>query len=105
MDKETINDVIAFLKQCLHKNGVQVDGIALFGSALHGNMDTESDIDLIIISSDFTDLDIFERARLTMQSETETLKKFLIPMDIINLSPEEYEHSNARLFYQSKIVA
>ena len=105
MDKETINEIIEFLKQALLKNGIHVGGIALFGSALHGNMDLESDIDLIIISSDFTDLDIFERARLTMKSETETLKKYKIPMDILNLSPEEYTNSNARLFYQSKVVA
>jgi uncharacterized protein len=105
MDQETIKEVIVFLKQCLLKNGIQVDAIALFGSALHGDMNKESDIDLIIISSGFSNLDIFERARLTMKSETETMKKFKIPMDILNLSPEEYEHSNARLFYQSKIVA
>jgi predicted nucleotidyltransferase len=105
MDQETIKEVIVFLKQCLLKNGIQVDAIALFGSALHGDMNKESDIDLIIISSGFSNLDIFERARLTMKSETETLRKFKIPMDILNLSPEEYEHSNARLFYQSKIVA
>ena len=105
MDQETIKEVIVFLKQCLVKNGIQVDAIALFGSALHGDMNKESDIDLIIISSGFSNLDIFERARLTMKSETETLRKFKIPMDILNLSPEEYEHSNAKLFYQSKIVA
>ena len=105
MDQETIKEVIVFLKQCLLKNGIQVDAIALFGSALHGDMNKDSDIDLIIISSGFSNLDIFERARLTMKSETETLRKFKIPMDILNLTPEEYEHSNARLFYQSKIVA
>jgi uncharacterized protein len=105
MDQETIKEVIVFLKQCLVKNGIQVDAIALFGSALHGDMNKESDIDLIIISSGFSNLDIFDRARLTMKSETETLRKFKIPMDILNLTPEEYEHSNARLFYQSKIVA
>jgi len=33
------------------------------------------------------------------------LKKYKIPMDILNLSPEEYANSNARLFYQSKVVA
>jgi predicted nucleotidyltransferase len=72
---------------------------------LNGNMDKNSDIDLIIISSDFNNLDLFERAKLTMKSETETLRKYKISMDIINLSPDEYEESNLRLFYNSKIVA
>lgn len=105
MDKATINELIDFLKQSLIKSGIHVDSIALFGSALTGKMDKDSDIDLIIISSDFINLDVFERAKLTMKPETETLRKFKIPMDIINLSPDEFNDSNLKLFYQTKIVA
>ena len=105
MDKAAIDEVIDFLKQSLIKYGIRVDSIALFGSALKGFIDKDSDIDLIIISSDFKNLDLFERAKLTMKPETDTLKKFKIPLDIINLSPEEYNESNMRFFYQSKIVA
>jgi uncharacterized protein len=105
MDKATIDEVIIFLKQALIKYGIHVDSIALFGSALTGNMDKDSDIDLIIISSDFRNLDLFERAKMTMKPEIETLRKYKIPMDIINLSPEEYDESNLRIFYHSKIVA
>jgi uncharacterized protein len=105
MDKATIEEVIAFLKQALIQDGIHVDSIALFGSALSGNMDKDSDIDLIIISSDFRNLDLFERAKRTMKPEMETLSKFKIPMDIINLYPEEYNESNLRIFYQTKIVA
>ncbi len=105
MDKAAIDEVIDFLKQSLIKYGINVDSIALFGSALTGNMDKDSDIDLIIISSDFINLDLFERAKMTMKPETETLRKFKIPMDIINLSPDEYNDSNVKIFYQTKIVA
>lgn len=105
MDKATIDEVIIFLKQSLIQYGIHVDSIALFGSALTGNMNKDSDIDLIIISSDFRNLDLFERAKMTMKPETDTLKKFKIPMDIINLSPEEYNESNIKIFYKTKIVA
>ena len=105
MDQTTIDELISFLKKALIQYGVHVDSIALFGSALTGNMNKDSDIDLIIISSDFINLDLFERAKMTMKPETETLKKFKIPMDIINLSPDEYSNSNLKLFYQTKIVA
>jgi predicted nucleotidyltransferase len=105
MDKDAISELIAFLKESLIKHGIHVDSIALFGSALSGKMDSDSDIDLIIISSNFINLDIFERAKLTMKSETDTLRKFRIPMDIINLSPEEYKESNLKVFYHTKIVA
>lgn len=105
MDKTTIDEVIVFLKQSLVQYGIHVDSIALFGSALTGNMDKDSDIDLIIISSDFINLDLFERAKMTMKPERETLKKFKIPMDIINMSPDEFNKSNLKIFYQTKIVA
>lgn len=105
MDKATIIEIIDFLKQSLIRYGIRVDSIALFGSALSGNMDKDSDIDLIIISSDFENLDLFQRAELTMKPETETLRKFRIPMDIINLSPDEYNESNLMVFYQTRIMA
>jgi predicted nucleotidyltransferase len=105
MDKAAITEVIDYLKHSLIKKGIRVNSIALFGSALTGNMDKDSDIDLIIISPDFRNLDLFERAKMTMKPETDTLRKFKIPMDVINLSPEEYDESNIRVFYQSKIVA
>ena len=105
MDKATIDEVIGFLKQSLIKSGIHVDSIVLFGSALTDKLDVDSDIDLIIISSDFINLDLFERVKLTMKPETETLRKFKIPMDIINLSPEEFNDSNLKRFYQTKIVA
>ena len=78
MDKAAIDEVIDFLKQSLIKCGIHVDSIALFGSALTGNMDKDNDIDLIIISSDFINLDLFERAKMTMKPET--LRKFKIIM-------------------------
>ncbi len=82
-----------------------MDALALFGSALSGNMDKDSDIDMIIISPAFENLDFFERAKITMKPETETMKKFKVPMYIINLTPAEFEASDFRRFYQTEIVA
>ncbi len=104
MDKTTINEVIVFLKQSLIDSGIKVESIILFGSAQSGNIDVDSDIDLIIISPDFRNLDVFERARLTMRPEIDTMRKFKVPMDIINLSPEEYQKSNMK-YFQSRVVA
>jgi len=105
MDEATINELIDFLKQSLIKTGIHVDSIALFGYALTGKMDKDSDIDLIIISSDFINIDLFERAKMTMKPETETIRKFKIPMDILNLSSDEYNDSNLKMYYQTQIVA
>jgi uncharacterized protein len=105
MDQTTIEDLIKFLKESLIQQGINVDSIALFGSALRGEIKEGSDIDLIIISPDFMEKDIFERSQMTMKAEIKLQKKFGIPIDILNLTPEEYSESQIKRFYQSKIVA
>jgi uncharacterized protein len=105
MDKATINEIIQFLKDLLIKSGLNLDSIALFGSALTDEMHDDSDIDLIIISEDFRNKDIFERSQMTMNPEVATLQKYKVSMDIINLSPEEYNESKIKMYYHSKIVA
>jgi predicted nucleotidyltransferase len=104
MDKATINSLIVFFKQSLKANGMQDYRIALFGSALSGNMHKDSDIDMIIISKSFAGKDIFERAKMTTQPERDTIRKFKIPLDILTMSPVEYEYSQTA-FFKSKIVA
>jgi predicted nucleotidyltransferase len=44
MDKAKINEIIQYLKECLIKDGLKLDSIALFGSALNGDMHEDSDI-------------------------------------------------------------
>ena len=105
MDKTTIKEIILYLKDLLIKNGINVDSIALFGSGLTDEMKEDSDIDIIIISIDFKNKDIFERSQMTMKPEIATLKKYKISMNVINLSPEEYNESKVKRYYQSKIVA
>lgn len=105
MDKATIIEIIQYLREQLINNGLTVDSIALFGSALTNEMHEDSDLDLLIISSDFRNKDLFERCNMTMKPEINTLKKFKVSMDVINLSPEEYDDSRIKMYYQSKIVA
>lgn len=105
MDQATINKIVKFLKESMVQSGIRIDSIALFGSALSGEMSEDSDIDLIIISADFRDKDIFERSKLTMDPEIRTIKKFKVPMDILNMSPEEYSEMKLKRLYPSKIVS
>ncbi len=105
MDQTTINEIVHHLKESLTKSGITVDSIALFGSALSGNMHDDSDIDIIVVSSDFKGKDIFERSKLSMHPELKTFKKFKVPMDILNMSPEEYKQMNIRMMFQTKVVA
>lgn len=105
MDQATVNTIIRFLDSCLKEEGLQKTSIAVFGSALSNTMGPDSDIDLIIISPDFTGKTIQARGKMTMVSELKTLRKFMIPMDVLNLTPEEYHSMVKRNMFPSKIIA
>ena len=91
MYKNNIEKAIKFLEQCLKENGLNISKIILFGSQATETTDN-SDVDILIISDDFKNKDIFERARLTKDAEIKTIRKFMVPLDIITLTSEEFEN-------------
>jgi predicted nucleotidyltransferase len=93
MAKRKVIEAIKFLESSLIDSGLNVSKIILFGSQAKGSQTKESDVDLIIISDDFKGKNIFERAEITKGAEINTIKKFLIPFDIITLTSEEFENS------------
>jgi uncharacterized protein len=93
MVKRKIRAAVEFLDRCLRQAGVTPSKIILFGSQAKGKATKESDIDVVIISEDFRNKDILERAAMTKDAEIRTLKKFMIPLDILTLTPEENETS------------
>lgn len=91
MVKGTVIEAVKYFEMCLRKGGVNISKIVLFGSRVKGRATEESDIDIAVVSKDFEDKDIFVRARLTKEAEVMTIKKFMIPLDIITMTPEEFE--------------
>ncbi len=91
MVKSKVVDAIGFFERCLKEKGVKITKIILFGSQVGGKTTKESDVDIMIISDDFQGKNIFERARLTKEAEIMTLKKFMMPLDIVTLTSEEFE--------------
>jgi len=91
MDEVAIAEVIDFLKRRLAEDGVHVERLVLFGSRARGRADAESDIDLAVVSSDFRGKDIFERVELTRVAEMDTIFKFHVPLDLILMTPEEFQ--------------
>jgi uncharacterized protein len=98
------NQVIDFLKLSLIESGLDVKAIAIFGSHLKSKATDDSDIDLIIISDDFKNRDPFERAKMTMDAEIKTLKKFVIPLDVLNMTNSEYQKALKSKRFDAVIV-
>lgn len=96
MVKRKVVDVIEFLRKCLNATGLNISKIILFGSQSQKNAATmESDIDIAIVSEDFRDKGIFERAKLTKEAEIRTIRKFMVPLDIVTLTSEEFENKSS----------
>ena len=95
MDKVKVIEAIKFLEECLIEGGVRISKIILFGSQTKGIAAEESDIDIVIISQDFRGKDIFQRASLTKEAEIKATKRFMLPLDIITLTPEEWAEGNS----------
>ncbi|MCF6149354.1 MAG: nucleotidyltransferase domain-containing protein [Candidatus Kuenenia sp.] len=91
MAKNKVKEVIKFLEKSLEESGLEVMKIVLFGSYARKESTGESDIDIVIVSKDFRKNDIFKRVELIKEAEIKTIKKFMIPLDIIMMTPEEFE--------------
>jgi predicted nucleotidyltransferase len=82
---------IQFFQQRLRQNKVEISKIILFGSQAEGKASAESDVDILLISRSFNNKNIFKRLELIKGPEIATIKKFMIPFDIIMMTPEEFE--------------
>ena len=91
MVRTKVQRAVRYLEQRLRDGGVNVSRIVLFGSHARGRGTADSDLDVAIVSEDFRGRGILERADMTTQAEVETIRKFLVPFDIVTLTPEEYE--------------
>ncbi len=97
MDKKTITDLTQFKKR-VSKN-YPIDKLILFGSQASGKAGPNSDIDLLIVSPKFKNLDFLERG-VKMYSYW-NLKK---PVDFLCYSPTEFVKLSKRMTLVSEAV-
>ena len=90
-----ILEAVNFFSAQIRNNGIHINNIILFGSSSRGTATPGSDIDIAIISDDFINRNIFDRAFLTKDAEMHTVKKFKVPLDVITLTTEEYQDTES----------
>ena len=104
MDKNEIKLIIDFLKAELELKGIKLSGVALFGSQMKGTANTDSDIDLILISNSYRNKNVIERSDLTMDAEIKTIRKFKIPLDILKMTSVEYQQGLNNKRYNAQLI-
>lgn len=88
MDEKTIEEVKKIVETVREKHGIDLEKVIVFGSRAGENYRDESDIDLLIVSSDFSGLVWNKRPRPFYEEwDYEDLP---IP-EFICLTPEEFE--------------
>jgi predicted nucleotidyltransferase len=92
MVEAAVLSIIRHFTGQLEEQGLHVTRIILFGSRSMGTAGDQSDIDIAVVSPDFDDKGIFERVRLIKDAVADTIHAYHIPMDVLPLSPGEYEH-------------
>jgi predicted nucleotidyltransferase len=89
--KRPCDQVLDFLADELRRSGVRIERPILFGTQARGTVHEDSDVDVALVSPDFRDKDIFERVELVKKADMATTMKFIVPLDLVMLTPEEYE--------------
>jgi len=82
--------VVKYFVECLERDGIKVNKIVVFGSQSKGTASEDSDIDLIIVSENFRRKNLFKRADMVYRAYGETVREFIVAMDIIMETPEEF---------------
>lgn len=95
MAKSKAVAAVRYFEERLKAKNVSISKIILFGSQARGKASAESDVDIVLISSDFAKKDIYKRLELIKEAEIATIKKFMIPLDIVMMTPEEFNSGSS----------
>jgi predicted nucleotidyltransferase len=90
------------LSELLQEKGIDISKIVIFGSFTRGEQKEDSDIDIIIVSSNFRNKSIFERVKLTTGIGRELVRQIKMPFDLIYYSDEEWENENFLIINEAK---
>lgn len=90
MDRKKVNikKLVREYLKCFPSN-ISVNNVFLFGSYATGKTHKDSDVDLIVISSDFRNMDFLKRMEMLSSFRQAEITRS-VPMDIIGYTPKEF---------------
>jgi uncharacterized protein len=91
-----LNEIIASYCKELTKLGINATSVFLYGSYASGTERADSDIDLIIVSPDFTKIKMLERLELLGVAAARILE----PVEAYGFTAEEVENRKLTPFWQ-----
>ena len=86
MDKVAVLSAVRRLAAAMASHGIRADRMVLFGSWVAGTATRDSDIDLVVISSDFEGKSRWERIEALAAAHAEVFE----PFDLVAMTPAEW---------------
>lgn len=99
MDKET-DSLIEQYRARLVKMGIVPERLVVFGSYASGDACEGSDLDLMVIASQFEGMDLWERLAVLGRARAGINR----PMEILGLTPDEADGSEAGSFVDREVL-
>ena len=101
MTEKEVHDTIARYKKGLEALGIKPKKIILYGSHASGIATEHSDLDLVLVSDDLKDMDLWERLSLLGRARKGIEKS----MEILGFTVEEYESDQCGTFIRDEVKA
>jgi len=95
MSERKVREAVNFIRDFFVKRNISVNKLILFGSYARRNFSQDSDVDIAIVSENFTGKDIFQRAEMLEGLQWALVERFMMPFDIVPISLEEWEKSSS----------
>ncbi|MBU0952441.1 MAG: nucleotidyltransferase domain-containing protein [Elusimicrobia bacterium] len=81
---------------------LRLDDIIIYGSFIKKQNRPDSDIDIMVISKDLRNKDIFEKVQLTRGIHRELVKQIRKPIDIMYYSDREWSSNSSLIINTAK---
>lgn len=100
MDKAVI-DAITEFKQALLQQGLKVDRVVVYGSQVTGEAKEHSDIDIVVISDDFEEMNILERLETMGLAMAKT--RIMEPIEPLGYTEKEFSSKDKGTFIGDEV--
>jgi predicted nucleotidyltransferase len=91
MDKKAALKIVDRFRREIEARGIKTQKIILYGSFANGTQSEESDIDLVIVSDDFSQKDYWERIDIL----SEAIYEVFAPIEAVAMTTEEWERGDS----------
>lgn len=102
MSEEKIKIAKRTIENLFKQKNIELNKIILFGSYAVNKQNTDSDIDLLIVSKSFRKKSLDERILMALGLSKKLVDNVDMPFDLLYYSDEEWENSNSLILGEAR---